>query len=123
VVRKLKQSLDQTECPPGTCLTQKQFGELLGIPKSTINDWYHGNLAPQIRYFLCALERLPEVARTALLRELCRECPRLDHPRLSQDPETIALLKTVLAQPVGLTLIRGDRDDLRSCLITASRFT
>ncbi len=119
VVRKLKKILDLTECLPGACLTQKQFAGLLGMPKSTANDWYHSELAPQIRYFLCALERLPEVSRTTLLRELCRECPRLDHPRLGQAPEVIALLKTVLAQRAGLTLIQGDSDALRTFLITA----
>jgi hypothetical protein len=119
VVRKLKKILDQTECPPGACLMQKEFGELLGMPKSTAHDWFHGNLAPQIRYFLCALERLPEVSRMALLREFCRECPRLDHPRFDQGPDTIARLKTVLDQPAGLTLIQGDSDDLRTFLITA----
>jgi hypothetical protein len=119
VVRKLKKILDLTECLPGASLTQKQFAGLSGMPKSTANDWYHSELAPQIRYFLCALERLPEVSRTTLLREFCRECPRLEHPRLGQAPEVIALLKTVLAQPAGLTLIQGDSDALRTFLITA----
>jgi transcriptional regulator with XRE-family HTH domain len=119
VVRRLKQALDLAECLPGSELTQKQFARLLGMPKSTANDWYHSELVPQIRYFLCALERLSESSRITLLREFCRECPRLDHPRLDQGPETIALLKTALTQPTGLTLIRGESDALRTFLITA----
>lgn len=42
--RKLKQSLDKTECAPGVQLMQTELGQLLGMPKSTANDWYHGKL-------------------------------------------------------------------------------
>ena len=48
VIRRLKQVMDEAERPPGQALTQKEFGRLLGAPRSTIHDWYHGKLAAPI---------------------------------------------------------------------------
>lgn len=119
IFQKLKQSLDRVECDAPGELMQKQFGRLIGMPKSTTHDWYHGELAPQIRNFLCAIERLPEAARMEYLRECCRECPRLEHPRLAHDPQAVKLIEKLAVRPVGLTFVRGETDEARTFLMTA----
>jgi hypothetical protein len=96
-----------------------RFGHLLGAPRSTIHDWYHGSVAKPINHFLCALERLSEKQRADMFRNLCRQCPRVEHLRLAHDQEAVKLLKELLANPVGLTLVPGPSDPLRTFLITA----
>jgi hypothetical protein len=118
VVRALKQALDRVECAPGHTLEQRQFGNLLGVPKSTIHDWFHSKLPGPIHNFLCVFERLPETDRILLLREFCRPCPRLDHPRLAHDTETLNRLKTLLNQRTGLTIVVGPSEP-RTFLVTA----
>jgi hypothetical protein len=118
VVRALKQALDRAECCPGQGLEQKQFGYLLGVSKSTIHDWFHGKLVAQIQNFLSALERLSETDRSLLLREVCRPCPRLEHPRLAHDTETLSRLRAVLNQRTGLTIVVGPSEP-RTFLVTA----
>ena len=118
IFRSLKLSVDQAECSPGAHLTQKQFAKLLGMPKSTVNDWYHGSLPPEIRYFICAFERLSDPALLALLRQWCRKCPRLEDSSLSHDPETINRLRNLVTRPHGLTIVRG-ASDLATFVITA----
>ncbi|MGC9944251.1 MAG: hypothetical protein ABSE48_20685 [Verrucomicrobiota bacterium] len=119
IFRKLKLLLDAAECPPGGQLLQKEFGALLGMPKSTVNDWSYSNLPPAIRFFLCALERLSEESRVAFLRAYCRGCPRLDAPRIAHDAGVLNALKALVARPTGLTFIRGDSDPDRTYLLTA----
>ena len=119
VIRHLKKALDKTERPPGLELMQKDFGLLIGAPRSTIHDWYHGNLTAPIMHFLCAMERLSEHQRAELLSKLCRECPRLDHPRLMHNPAAVILLRGLLAKRAGLTFVTGSDDAIRPFLITA----
>jgi hypothetical protein len=119
VIRRLKQVMDEADRPPGQALTQKEFGRLIGAPRSTIHDWYHGKLAAPIEHFLCAMERLSEIQRTELLRQLCRDCPRLQHPRLAHDPQAVNSLSGLLMRPLGLFVITGPTDALRTFLITA----
>jgi hypothetical protein len=119
VIRQLKKALDKAERPPGLELMQKDFGLLIGAPRSTIHDWYHGNLRDSIKHFLCAMERLSEHQRAELLSKLCRDCPRLDHPRLMHDPAAVNSLRGLLAQPAGLTFVTGSDDAIRTFLVTA----
>lgn len=119
VIRHLKKALDKAERPPGLELMQKDFGLLIGAPRSTIHDWYHGNLTAPIMHFLCAMERLSEHPRAEMLSKLCRDCPRLDHPRLMHDPAAVNLLKGLLAKRAGLTFVTGSDDAIRTFLITA----
>src|SRR4051794_37111324 len=81
-VRALEAAVCQAESQTGQHLTQKRFAELTGIPKTTLNDWHHGRLVEQIVRFVCGLERLDEPHRTTYLRGFCRDCPRLNDPRL-----------------------------------------
>jgi len=118
VVRALKRALDQAECAPGQALEQQQFGNLLGIPKITIHDWFHGRLANPIRSFLCAFERLTEKDRILLLRDFCRRCPRLEHPRLAHSSDTLNRLRAILKSRTGLTVVVGPSEP-RSFLVTA----
>jgi hypothetical protein len=66
-IRKLKAVLDEVECDPGDVLPQKTFGEILGVPKSTIHDWVEGPLPDQIRALFCGLERVSQPQRVHLL--------------------------------------------------------
>jgi len=118
VVRALKKALDRVECSAGQQLEQKQVGHLLGVSKSTVHDWFHGKLAGPLQNFLCVCERLTETDRILILRELCRPCPRLDHPRLAHDTEALNRLKVSLAQPAGLTFVVGPSEP-RTFLVTA----
>jgi hypothetical protein len=117
VVRGLKDALDRAECP-GQRLEQRRFGELLGVSKSTIHDWFHGPLPAPIQSFLCACERLTETDRILLLRQFCRHCPRLEHPRLAHDAETLNLLKALLLKRTGVTLVVGPAEP-RTFLVTS----
>lgn len=72
VIRTVKAVMDNVECANGRQLSLKRFGILLGVPRSTIHDWYYGSIAAPIMHFLCALERVPEDQRLAILRELPR---------------------------------------------------
>lgn len=119
VIRQLKKALDKAERPPGLELMQKDFGLLIGAPRSTIHDWYHGDLRASIKHFLCAMERLSELQRAELLSKLCRDCPRLDHPRLMHDPAAVDSLRGLLAKRAGLTFVTGSDDAIRTFLITA----
>ena len=118
VVRTLKQALDRVECSPGQKLEQKHVGHMVGVSKSTIHDWFHGKLAGPLQNFLCVFERLSETDRILILREFCRPCPRLEHPRLAHDAEALTRLKTSLAQPSGLTFVVGAPEP-RTFLVTA----
>jgi DNA-binding XRE family transcriptional regulator len=119
VIRELKRMLDEAERPVGQALTQKEFGRLVGVPRSTIHDWYHGNLVEPLMRLVCALERLSETQRTTLFRKLCRKCPRLQHAHIAHDPKAVNSLRGVLAKPAGLTFVIGATAKQRTFLITA----
>jgi len=119
IIRLLKKALERAEGPPGYELSQKNFARLIGAPKSTIHDWYHGATAAPIIHFLCAMERLSETQRAELLRQLCRDFPRLQHPRLAHDQPAVNSLRGLLAQPAGLTFVAGPSDELRTFVFTA----
>jgi hypothetical protein len=119
VIRQLKQLMDEAERPVGQALTQKEFGRLVGVPRSTIHDWYHGRLVEPIMHFLCAIERLSETQRAGLFRKLCRDCPRLQHARLAHDPQAVNSLRGLMARPAGLICIIGAAEEQRTFLATA----
>lgn len=119
VIRGLKQCLDAAERPSGNSLQQKEFGQLLGAPKSTIHDWYHGEVPDPITFFLCALERLKDTERSELLTRLCRPCIRLDHPRLSHNLNLIQWLDSLRTAPAGLSFLVGSSDSLRQFVSAA----
>ena len=50
VIRCLKKALEKAERLPGQELTQKETPTLIGAPKSTLHDWFHGNLAAPIKH-------------------------------------------------------------------------
>jgi hypothetical protein len=119
VVQGLKAALDRAECTHGGQLTQRRFAELIGIAKSTINDWYYSPLVDPIRGFLCGLERLSESERAGLLRGLCRDCFRLPDGRLAHDAQSLGALLALVNRSRGLTFISSQSDTARTWLITA----
>ena len=119
VIRGLKASLERVECARGERLTQKRFAELIGMPSSTINDWYKGRLVNQIKAFICGLERLSEGQRISFLRQVSRDCFRLQDPRLAHDAQSVSALAELVREPAGLTFIAGGSDTARTFLVTA----
>lgn len=118
-IRKLKAAVERSECAEGRNLHQKQFGKIVGVPKSTIHDWAEGGLPAPIEAMLCGLERLSEPQRLQLLREFCRDCPRLDHLRLAHNTQALVSLRPVLLQRAGLTIIQGSVESACTFLFTA----
>ncbi len=119
IIRVLKEAVDRAEFPRGEDLTQQHFGELIGLAKSTVNDWFHDRLVDQIKAFLCGLERLSPQGRADLLSEICRECPRLNDARIAHDSGSVGALTALVQQQAGLTLITSRSDKARTFLITA----
>lgn len=117
VLRYLKKVVDMAECGPGQKLPQKAFGGLMGVPPSSMNDWFETGLPPQMQALVCGLERLPESDWLLFLREFCRECPRLEHLSLAHGPGAIQSLKELLARPAGLAMISGSSPKDRNVLL------
>jgi hypothetical protein len=90
VVRKLKESMESVECPPKQKLTWKQFGQLIGAPKSTVHDWNYDNLAAPIKHFLSGIKRPSELQRLKFFHVVCREWPtNLSDPWTSAQPSKL----------------------------------
>lgn len=106
IIRRLLAAIKLAENPSGT-LHEVRVAKLIGIPKSTFNDWGHRYQTEQIRRFLSGVERLPEAGRTNLLRSLCRHCPRLEDPRISHDKQAVSLVKSLILRGPGVSLIKG----------------
>lgn len=119
IIKTLKEALDRAELLSGGEIEQKRFGELLGLPKSTVNDWMHGRLVEQIERFVCALERLDDTARLRFLRQICRPCPRLSDGWFSHDQAVVTGLTATARQLCGLTFVSGPVDMLRTYVVTA----
>jgi hypothetical protein len=119
VLRELKRSLDEAGRPSDRTFDQKEFARLLGAPKSTIHDWYYGELPRPIRYFLCGIERLSASQRLQLLRNLCRDNVTFDDLLMWQDPEAISGVKALLHQPHGLTVLTAETERLSTLVLGA----
>lgn len=118
VIQALKRAVETAECPPGSNLLQRRFAELIGIPKSTANDWFHGQLAEPIKRFLCGLERLTDCERSDLFHEFLRPCPRLEGLAIANNPSALFALRALLEQKTGISFITGS-DAARTYLVTA----
>lgn len=118
-IRRLKEMIETAECGPGQKLQQKQMAELLGMPKSTLHDWLEGQMPEQIQALICGFERLSETERRTLLRDFCRDCPRVDHPAIVHDPNAVTRLKEILERPTGLTWICGPSRRHRTFILNA----
>lgn len=119
VLQRLKAALEMAECSNGQKLELQQFAELLGLPLSTNHDWFYGQFPPAIERFLCGVERLSPSARATFFDRVCRDCPRLNHPRLANNAIAIESVKALLEEPAGLVCILGPSDALRTFVITA----
>ena len=119
IVRRLKAAIDTTENPGGPGLEQKQVADLIGIPRSTLNDWLHDDQVEPIKRFLSGLERLSEENRIKFLRSFCRHCPRLEDPQISHDQQAVAVIEDLIQRGPGITVITGPSDSARTYLLTA----
>jgi hypothetical protein len=108
IIRRLSAAIELTE-NPGEIVHEKKVAQLIGVPKSTYNEWGHHDQTEQIRRFLSGLERLSDESRMNLLRSLCRHCPRLEDPRISHDKQAVAALKSLIQRTPGISLITGSK--------------
>lgn len=119
IIRRLKAAIEATENPNGPGLDQKQVAELIGIPRSTLNEWLHDDQVEPIKRFLAGLERLSDEDRIKFIRSFCRHCPRLEDPRISHDMQAVAVIESLFERGNGITLITGPSDSARTYLATA----
>jgi hypothetical protein len=103
----------------GRLLTLEDLAFMFRIPLSTAHDWFRTSPLAQVQALLCLLERLPAEEWQQMLRGYLRQYPTLEHPRLSDDPESVKGLENLLRQPTGLTVIQGGAQEDRSFLLTA----
>ena len=85
--------------------TYARLGQLLGVRKTTLADWCTHASHPAVPTVLALLERLPEAEQVAFLRRHCRPCPTVEHAALAWEPEQVDLLRGILEQHTGLTVI------------------
>jgi hypothetical protein len=97
----------------------EDLGKLTTMPRSTTQSWFQIYDHPQIRFFLCLLEHLPQSKRMELLGEFCRDLQTLRHPRLAHDPIAVTTLENLLLEKQGYTLIRGGTSAQRLFLLNA----
>lgn len=103
----------------GYSLSNIEFARLMGRSESTASHWFGVYPQPHLVSFFCLLEQLAPQDRHRVLDELCRDLPLLDHPRLRHNPVTVGVLKNLVAQDVGLTLITGGTAPQRTFILTA----
>jgi hypothetical protein len=93
--------------------------EWTGMAEGTIKDWFNNKGRPTAEFALQLLERIPEKARHENLESACRLCTTFEHPRLKCDQTILSLLRTIICQPRGLTVIQGGNDESRTFLVAA----
>ena len=116
--RRLRSAL---EAVASRGLTYEDLAELTGEARTTLCNWYNGDGQPSAELLLSLLEFLPAPQRSEIFAELpfCRCFPTLQNPRLAHDPVAVSVLKTIVGFEAGITLVRGQNDDLNTFVITA----
>jgi hypothetical protein len=103
----------------GYPLGNTEFARIIGKPESTTSLWFGASLQPHLVAWLCLIEHLMPQERHRVLDELCRDLPFLAHPRLRHNPIMVGMLKNLLAQKAGLTIVNGGSEAQRTFLLTA----
>ncbi len=103
----------------GRELTFDELGRFAGQAASTAFDKLQKSKHPQVEALLGWLERLPEAVRSELLAGTCRCFTSLEHPKLSHNPVQVSMLKELLRQPSGLTVVTGGNEWLRAFVLSA----
>ncbi len=116
LLRSLRSALAAAEMD--VTLGYDRLAAITARPRSSLCRWLHGEAEPAAETLLLLLERLAPAQRHQLLDGFCRVYPTLEHPQLSHDPTALAHLRHRLAEPTGLTLIRGE-ETLVTFLLTA----
>jgi transcriptional regulator with XRE-family HTH domain len=108
----------------GRALQQEELAELIGKPKSTLNNWLNGDGQPSLKALLRMFETLPAPLRHQILDDpdICRCRPVFEHPRLSHDPVGVSCLKTIVSKQGRSRFGAGARvlSDLRADCARAS---
>jgi hypothetical protein len=103
----------------GYLLHNIDVAQIVGRSKSTTSFWLGVYDHPHLVSLICLLEHLPQQDRYRLIDELCRELPLLDHPRLRHNPYTVGMLKNLLKQETGLSLLVGGSHAQRAFVLGA----
>ncbi|MDR3565933.1 MAG: hypothetical protein P4N59_31475 [Negativicutes bacterium] len=96
----------------------EELGRYSAQAGSTVFEKLQKDEHPQVEAILGWLEHLPEDVRGRLINGVCRAFPHLEDRRLGHNPGQVSSLRSLLKQPVGLTLIIGN-DGLRTWLTSA----
>src|SRR5690606_21286333 len=72
---KLKAAIDRVH---GRSLSDEHFGALIGVPRSTVNNWLNGKSKPDPEALLRTIELLPKDQWSSIVGEHCRTYPTLD---------------------------------------------
>jgi len=118
LLRRLRAAINGVS---GRTLQQEELAELVGEPKSTLNNWLNGDGQPSPEALLRMVEMLPISRRHEILDDpdICRCRPVFEHPRLSHDPVKVSCLKTIVSKVEGLTLVQGEREASVTFVVTA----
>ncbi|MCC6822765.1 MAG: hypothetical protein IT579_18705 [Verrucomicrobia subdivision 3 bacterium] len=116
MLRHLKLLLTLTAGRP---IGAAELSQLTGRAAGTIENWLAGEPMQQVDFIFRLLERLPLRQQHEWWQAGHRLHPSLHHPRLAHDPLVVRQLQALLAQPHGLTVIRGDTVFHRAFLLMA----
>lgn len=116
LLRAVKAELEKMH---GREISYGELGHYTNQAPSTVFNRLQRPQHPAIEGLLCWLERIPEDMRSALIRHACRCLPHLNHPRLNFDAGQVSGLRALLQQTVGLSIITGENDGVRTFILTA----
>src|SRR5690348_16625098 len=107
VTRMLRRAQASLQGATGGAPSYKELEEWTGVAEETVRDWFNNKGRPTAEFIIQCLERLSQSTRHGILDQVCRVFPTLEGSRLKCDQTIISLVKTILRQPRGLTIIQG----------------
>lgn len=93
-----------------------ELSEFMGRAKSTVHFWLSAYRHPHLLAFMALLERLSPSERRSFVESHCRPLPLLSDANLVGETD---MLRKLLTQPAGLTVIAGNTHRARTCVLTA----
>ena len=111
ILTKLRRALQSQR---GSSMIFRKIAQMTGQKTNSAHYWWHQSSYPHILAFISLIEQLSPASRQELVGGFCRVLPTLEHPRLSNNLQTLAVLLDVLRRPSGMTILSGGSDSERS---------